>query len=247
MRRLGLSQASRAINLRIETFRNRGDVVLCPLCGHRFARFKDDRNRPNALCWRCGSHERHRAQWLLLERRPELLADARSLLHLAPEWALARRLRRVGNLNYVTADLQRRDVDLCLDLTAVDLPDACFDAVICSHVLEHIKDDAAAMTELRRITATGGWCMVMVPLDLSRSVTYEDWSITNPDDRERAFWQHDHVRVYAIDIADRLTSAGFAVERVTPRQEFGDRLIERCRILDQDQILLCRADASSPS
>jgi predicted SAM-dependent methyltransferase len=119
--------------------------------------------------------------------------------------------------------------------------------VICSHVLEHIEDDATAMTELRRITAPAGWCMVMVPLDLSRSVTYEDWSITSPEERERDFWQHDHVRVYASDIADRLTSAGFAVERVTPRHEFGDRLVERCRILDEDQIFLCRADTSSPS
>ncbi len=65
--------------------------MLCPVCGGRFDRFKDDWNRANALCWRCGSHERHRAQWLLLQRRPELLAGARSLLHFAPEWALRRR------------------------------------------------------------------------------------------------------------------------------------------------------------
>jgi SAM-dependent methyltransferase len=227
--------------------RNRGDAVMCPLCGHGFARFKDDRGRSNALCWRCGSHERHRAQWLLLERRPELLANARSLLHLAPEWALARRLRRIRHLNYVTADLLRPDVDVQLNLVATGLPDDGFDAVICSHVLEHIEDDRAAMTELRRITSPGGWCMVMVPLDQSRSVTYEDPSITLPAERERAFWQHDHVRVYASDIAERLTTAGFAVERVMPREEFGDRLTEKCRLLDADHIFLCRPDSRAAS
>ena len=78
------------------------------------------------------------------------------------------------------------DVDLRLDITALDLPDASFDAVICSHVLEHVDDDAAAMRELARITAPGGWCLVMVPLDLERETTYEDPTITSPEARRRA-------------------------------------------------------------
>src|SRR5437764_5609711 len=98
---------------------HRGDEVYCPLCNCRFSRFKDDWNRPNALCWRCGSHERHRALWLLLEQRPQLLAGARSLLHFAPEWAIGRRLKRIPNLRYVTADLSDPGVDLHLDITAI--------------------------------------------------------------------------------------------------------------------------------
>jgi SAM-dependent methyltransferase len=220
--------------------RHRGDRVLCPVCGHRFDRFKDDWNRPDALCWRCGSHERHRAQWLLFEQRGSLLADARALLHFAPEWALRRHLRDRGLARYVTADLLQADVDLHLDITALDLPDASFDAVICSHVLEHVGDDSAAMRELRRVTAPGGWCLVMVPLDLSRERTYEDPSIVTPEDRTREYWQDDHVRLYAADIGDRLAAAGFDVERIRPREEFGDELVERCRILEADDMWLCR-------
>ena len=41
--------------------------MACPICGHNFDRFRDDWNRPNAICWRCGSHERHRALWLYLK------------------------------------------------------------------------------------------------------------------------------------------------------------------------------------
>src|SRR5205085_11210655 len=228
--------------------RNHGRAVFCPLCGHRFARFKNDWNRGNALCWRCGSHERHRAQWLLLEGRPRLLADARSLLHFAPEWALRQRLRRLEHLRYVTADLCAPDVDLHVDITALSLEDASFDAVICSHVLEHVPDDAAAMRELRRITALEGWCLVMVPLDLERRTTYEDPSITDPGERERAFLQWDHVRLYAPDVADRLAAAGFTVECIAPREEFGDSVFERCRLLDVDQIFVCRpAPPSAPA
>ena len=221
--------------------RHRGDQVLCPICNRSFNRFKDDWNRPNALCWRCGSHERHRVQWALLQQRPELLRDARSLLHFAPEWALRRRLESIGHLRYVTADLVQPDVELHLDITAMDLPDAAFDAVLCSHVLEHVVDDAAAMRELHRITTPGGWCLVMVPLDLGRQHTFEDPSIVTPEDRERNFWQHDHVRLYAPDIADRLASAGFEVERIRPVEEFDAEFLERCRIGQAEDIWLCRA------
>jgi predicted SAM-dependent methyltransferase len=234
------SRLARGAQLRVEMLRHRGDRVQCPLCGSRFSRFKDDWNRPNVLCWRCGSHERHRAQWLLLQRRSELLGHARSLLHFAPEWALRRRLQRLGTLRYVTGDLYQPDVDLRLDITALDLPDASFDAVLCSHVLEHVPDDAAAMRELRRITVPGGWCLVMVPLDLGSAHTYEDPSITLPEDRTRAFLQHDHVRLYAADIGERLACGGFAVERIRPVQEFGADAIRRHGLETSDEIWLCR-------
>ena len=227
--------------------RYHGDAVWCPVCNHRFAQFKDDWNRGNALCWRCGAHERHRAQWLLFERRPALLVDATALLHFAPEWALRHRLERLRHLRYVTADLEQPDVDLRVDITSLALPDSSFDAVICSHVLEHVPDDAAAMRELCRVTAPGGWCLVMVPLDLTRASTYEDASLTLPEDRQHAFWQDDHVRLYSPDIAERLAEAGFEVERIRPGEEFGGALVERCRLLDSDQIFLCRPVSRAPS
>jgi SAM-dependent methyltransferase len=234
------TRPARAVRRRAQMVRHRGDRVLCPLCGCRFDRFKDDWNRANALCWRCGSHERHRAQWLLFERRPELLGQARSLLHFAAEWALRRRLAEIPGLRYVTADLDPLGVDLQVDITAMHLTDGSFDAVLCSHVLEHVGDDAAAMRELRRITAPGGWCLVMVPLDLGRERTYEDASLVDPADRQRAFWQHDHVRLYAGDIGERLEAAGFLVERIRPTKEFPADIVERCRVLEADHMWLCR-------
>jgi SAM-dependent methyltransferase len=231
-----------AVRRRVDIVRHRGSAVQCPLCGGRFDRFKDAWNRPGALCWRCGSHERHRAQWLLLRSRPELLDAVRSLLHFAPEWTMRERLAPLAaerGLRYVTADLDPAGVDLQLDLTALALPDAAFDAVLCSHVLEHIPDDRAAMRELRRVTAPGGWCLVMVPLDVTRSETYEDPLRVTPEDREREFLQHDHVRLYAPDIAERLRAAGFAVEVVRP-DDFGPGAVERAGLLPADWIFLCR-------
>jgi SAM-dependent methyltransferase len=231
-----------AVRVRAATARHRGGAVQCPLCEHRFDRFKDAWNRSNALCWRCGAHERHRAQWLLLHRhRPELVADARALLHFSPEWCLRDRLQSLSHLRYVTTDLDpAQDVALRLDVTATGLPDGAFDAVICSHVLEHVPDDAAAIGELRRITAPGGWCLVMVPLALDRAATYEDASITTPQARRREFLQHDHVRLYAPDIADRLRAARFDVEIVDMTAELGPDAAARHGLLASDLIFLCR-------
>ena len=98
----------------------------------------------------------------------------------------------------------------------------------------------AAMRELRRVTAPGGWCLVMVPIDLDRAQTYEDPSITAPAERERAFLQHDHVRLYAPDIADRLRAAGFAVEVVDTARRARRRGRRRHGLLASDLIFLCR-------
>jgi SAM-dependent methyltransferase len=235
-----LSRIADAVRVRAATARHRGDAVTCPICEHGFDAFKDDWNRAGALCWRCGSHERHRAQWLLLQRRPELLRGARSLLHFSPEWCISRRLRATPGLRYVTADLDPAGVDLRLDVTALELPDDAFDAILCSHVLEHVADDTRAMAELRRVTAPGGFCLVMVPLALDRERTYEDPSVTAPDDRRREFLQHDHVRLYAPDIAGRLRDAGFDVEVVDMYAELGERAAARYRLLASDLAFVCR-------
>jgi SAM-dependent methyltransferase len=232
------SRAGRALTLRAQMLRHRGDRVRCPICEHQFNAFKDASNRPDVVCWRCGAQERHRAQWLLFGQRPELLGNATSLLHFAPEWCLRTRLAAMGGLRYVTADLHDPEADLALDLQALALPDASFDAVICSHVLEHVADDHAAMYELRRITRR--WCLVMVPLDLHREHTYEDPSITGPAERERAFLQHDHVRLYARDIEQRLRKASFRVQCIEPEHEFSPATMTRCRLEPSDYMWLCR-------
>lgn len=217
-----------------------GRGVRCPLCGWSFTRFRDDWNRAHAICWRCGSHERHRALWLFLRSRPELMGCAASLLHFAPEWCLEHRLRRRRGLRYVTADLEPGVGELQLDLTRLALPDASFDAILCSHVLEHIDDDRTAMRELRRVLSPGGWAIVMVPIDHSRAQTYEDPAITSPEDRARAYWQHDHVRLYAPDIVDRLADAGLRVERHNVAEVLGERTVARNGLLAVDDVLLCR-------
>lgn len=235
------ARVTRGVRRRLDLHRHRGDAVACPVCGGRFDAFKDDWNRPRALCWSCGAHERHRLQWLLFQRRPELLAGARDLLHFAPEWCLRRRLLGVGGLRYVTGDLEPElPGDLRLDVTALELPDAAFDGIICSHVLEHVPQDAQAMRELRRVVRPDGWLVALVPIDATRTETYDDASIATPEARLAAFWQHDHVRLYAPDFADRLRAAGFTVEVLRPADLADEDEIARFGLSDADWLHLCR-------
>lgn len=228
------------MKLRYRMLTHRGDAVECPVCGHAFSCFRDDWNRANAICWRCGAHERHRLLWLYLERHPDLLGGASSLLHFAPEWCLERCLRRVAGLRYVTGDLDPGAAELELDITDLTLPDGSFDAIICSHVLEHVEADRVAMRELWRVLSPGGWAIVMVPIDLTRTSTLEDPAVRTPEQRERAYWQSDHVRLYAPDIAERLREAGFDVTRERYAVALGREQAARYGCIDVDEIYLCR-------
>lgn len=147
----------------------------------------------------------------LRERRGELLFDELSLLHFSPEPPFERLFRSLPNLRYASADLDAPGAMHHFDIQDIPLDDDTFDAILCSHVLEHVPDDRRAMRELRRVLKPGGWALVLVPIDSSRAETHEDPSITSRADRRREYWQEDHVRLYGRDFARRLEEEGFAV------------------------------------
>jgi hypothetical protein len=80
----------------------------------------------------------------------------------------------------------------------------------------------------------------MVPQDLDRAETYEDPSITAPEDRRRAFLEDDLVRLYGRVFADRVRAAGFDVETVVMADELGPDAARRHGLLTVDLIHLCR-------
>jgi SAM-dependent methyltransferase len=106
------------------------------------------------------------------------------------------------------------DADKSADMTDLPFREASFDYAICSHVLEHIEDDRAAIAELYRVIAPGGRAIVMVPIDMKRDRTYEDASIDTAAARELAFGHPYHVRICGADYPGRLRKAGFVVNPI---------------------------------
>jgi predicted SAM-dependent methyltransferase len=113
---------------------------------------------------------------------------------------------------YLNADLHNRAM-VRMDLTNTGLPDGGKTLVWCSHVLEHIADETAALTEIRRILAPGGLLILQVPI--VGETTFEDPTVTTDEERLEKFLQEDHVRLYGRDLAQRARAAGFECEMLT--------------------------------
>lgn len=172
-------------------------------------------------CPACGSGPRQRALWLYLEARGLPACGAR-VLHCAPEPYLQRRLAEIAGDGYLSVDLEDPAAMVRADLTALPFDDASFELVLCSHVLEHVSDDRAAMAQMARVLVQGGEAIVQSPVNHDQTWgTYEDPSLIDPQERLRRFSQLDHVRVYGPDLRDRLEAAGFTVtvERFAEEQD----------------------------
>jgi SAM-dependent methyltransferase len=237
-----LYYAAADLNGRLSEIAMRGMARECPCCGGSFSRMSKRRlSGWGGICPRCRSHPRHRAIALLFARGD---LPGKRLLHFAPEPLIDPVFERLPQLERVTADLYA-PADLRIDITSMKLPDASFDLILCSHVLEHVPDDVAAMRELRRVLTPGGRALVLVPYRKDRP-TYEDPSITSPLDRMVAFGQQDHVRVYGTDLSQRLEDAGFEVDVRTAADLFDAATVERCE-LDPDEHLVFCLGGSQPS
>ena len=149
--------------------------------------------------------------WLFLKRKTDFFdGTPKRMLHVAPEHCLSGHFRREIGAGYLTADLQQGRAMVEMDITDIQYPDRSFDVIYCSHVLEHVQDDRQAMREFRRVLDDGGWAILLVPI--TRQRTHEDPSITEPEERLKAFGQEDHVRRYGPDYVDRLRESGFTVQ-----------------------------------
>ncbi len=194
-----------------------GNLFSCPVCGGRFRRFLPFGldGRRNARCPGCGSLERHRFLWLWLRDEYRLLQRRARVLHVAPEPCVRDALAANPGLRYVSVDMFDPAADRAADLTALPFPSGEFHTAICSHVLEHVTDDRAAMAELYRVLAPGGRVVVMVPIDMKRAGTFEDPAIDTAAGRNAAFGHPYHVRICGADYPDRLREAGFLVDPVS--------------------------------
>jgi SAM-dependent methyltransferase len=188
-----------------------GDDVRCPYCGWSGTRFlpAGQSRAPNRLCPRCGSLERYRMLYLYLTQHTPLLERRTRLLDIAPKPCLTNFCRSLRNVSYVSSDLETSGAMVFSDLTRMGMASASFDIIVCMHVIEHILDDHAAFVEIGRLLKPGGAGLVMVPID--RDVTFEDPD-ARPDEYERLYGQHDHVRRCGMDTADRMRTAGLNVD-----------------------------------
>jgi SAM-dependent methyltransferase len=191
-----------------------GDFVFCPVCrGAAPDLGPGPGGRPRASCLHCGSLERHRVMALLLDTILGVIPTNAIILDVAPTKFFAETLKATARGHYLSVDFDPaadgRLVDVQASITAIPVRHESVGLLICSHVLEHVPDDAAAAREIRRVLDPDGLALIQVPRRFGVR-TDEDPSAP-PEERKTRFGQVDHVRYYGEDFEERLEAAGLNV------------------------------------
>ena len=164
-------------------------------------------------CPWCNAADRERAYaiWMKRELTPEF--DGK-ILDIAPAATLSRFIHEnFPKADYKTSDLYMDHVDYHMDIMDMkELEAESIDFFMCSHVLEHVRDDRKAMRELHRILKPSGCGILVVPIDLNQTEIDEDPDCMDIGERWRRFGQDDHIRKYSrAGYIARLKEAGFRV------------------------------------
>jgi len=236
-----ISPTYRTIRKVYQSFKYAGQEVNCPICDRNFSSWL--RQQENGTCPSCDSKTRHRLLSLFLKKHSRIFDQPCRILHFAPDQCLRAKFQNRHNLEYTTADLSAPGVDVHTDLTNLIFDDNSFDAIFCSHVLEHIPNDRAAMSQMYRVLSPNGIAYIQVPYNRYEK-SDEDPNVTDPVEREKRFGQFDHLRVYGVDLKERLESVGFQVKEEyyarqldkSDRQRYGvwDDIIFCCTKLDRN-------------
>ena len=222
----------------------------CPACGNvvRLRNFRPGPNgRPHASCPRCRSLERHRFLSVLVGSLKPAIGSVGVLLDVAPSPQTTEILASLRPERHLMLDLglDGRRVDVLASLTDLPLGDASVDLLFCYHVLEHIPDDRAAMSEMARVLTPEGLALVQVPIRFG-TVTDEDVD-TTPEERKERFGQRDHVRWYGDDFEDRLHDAGLTFQRVTPLEVLGADMCAWLRVEEDEPVWIVRRGTAAPA
>ncbi len=216
-----------------QLYRHTGYQKVCVICDSHVGKFLPYRNGKRAPlmvaldcvgsdvnnfeCPRCGCHDRERHLFLYLKKLElfDKFADA-SILHFAPEHCLSTLIENKKPMKYIRGDLYPKTSDIeKIDMQSILYPDEYFDFVIANHVLEHVSDDLAALSEIRRVLKVGGYAFLQTPFSPTLSKTFSDSGIDTDFARYHAYGQEDHVRLYGNDIVERFESVGFKSHMVS--------------------------------
>lgn len=173
-------------------------------------------NEEEYSCPICQSSDRDRFIISYLDRLHLPFASREEklkVLQFAPAESIESWLKEgCPRIEYHSTDLYMESVTFRADIQNMKtVADNFYDIIICSHVLEHVPDDRAAMKEIYRILKPNGVCLFLVPVFLDAPTIDEEWGLSESENWRR-FGQNDHCRAYSKQgLIDRLTESGFQV------------------------------------
>ena len=205
--------------------------------------FMPETLNPDAyMCPNCGSLNTERLMTAALERL-KLSEKTRDfhILQIAPSHALDAWIRaNCPGAAYETCDLCMEGTGFCAD----DVPDESYDLILCSHVLERVRDDRRTLAELKRILREDGLILLLVPVDRAFSGTDEDWGLSAGENLRR-FGQKDSCRRYSREgLLSRLKEHFFV--QTPGREFFGEDCFRQAGLPDSGTLyVLARSDRAA--
>jgi SAM-dependent methyltransferase len=186
-------------NIRAKTYKlyyKSKPTFACSICGYEGPFGDYEKNNviiKHTQCPKCELYERHRLQFLVFGVLAEKYNFSKMcMLHFAPEPFFKTYFQK-RLLQYDTADIEQVDVDHKADICQLPFDSCSYDIVFASHVLEHVGNDHAALTEIRRILKQNGLAVLPVPVVSSITIEYKE---ANP-------WEFGHVRAVGPDYFDK--------------------------------------------
>lgn len=178
-------------------------VRRCAVCRWQGDAFGGVDHCESSVCPQCGAIGRDR--WLfhcLTSCVPGIGARTR-LMETSPRLGHPYKDAMAARVSYLASDYDQRahKADVAIDLQKIDLPDASLDVVMTSHVLEHVPDTSAALSELYRVLVPGGSVILLVPV--LQGVTAPPAEPEFHGDDTPVFWR------FGLDLTKTLQSHGF--------------------------------------
>lgn len=222
----------------------------CPICGYKGIDFLPFPNiiHKEVMCPICGSHERHRAIWLYLEKNKQLLKNGNKILHFAPEIQF-HELFASKNIEYHGVDLNPENhpfIEEKVDIQNIPYTDDYFDLIICSHVLEHVPNDIKAMSEIRRVLKPKSIALILVPMNgISYNLPFDETKTLEKEEyntselREKYYGQSDHLRLYGTDFKNRIHESGLELLSEDFIKHLGIETVEKYALIRNEKIYEC--------
>ena len=190
-------------------FKNRsiqGTPKMCNVCGWEgksFNAFFNEmcRMKDPTLCPKCASSVYQRA---LVEYLKDNFSSDKvyKILEVSPHSS-----DPVGAVlkknSYISIDIAKGRAMVEMDLRKLLYKDNSFDIVVCSAVLEHIKEDLVALKEIYRVLRPKGIAVIEIPMGY-----YGDMEGTRTVEFNGTPF-YEHHRSYGYDFRDKMVEAGF--------------------------------------
>ena len=193
--------------------------------------------RGSCICPYCGSWDRGRWLYYVLQNKLDIFRTSGRILHFAPEVSIQKYIQQNKQIDYYTGDIIPGKAMHVTDITDIQYKDNTFDYIISNHVMEHIANEEKAVSEIKRVLKPDGKWIFSFPICTDMK-TYEDNSIISPEQRLKEYGQENHVRLYGYDFAERYERYGLNLHIYSPENEIDDAQIDKFGLIKDDIIII---------